>query len=58
MSDSPHGTIFMHLGFSPDGTPTEVGTVEDADDGEVVIHAMPMTDRFRTLMSSRERRHP
>jgi hypothetical protein len=48
--DSPYGTMTMYLGFSPEGKAIEVGTVDDIDDGETIIHAMAMRRMFRNRM--------
>lgn len=51
--NSPYGTMTMCLGFAQDGRPIEVGTVDDPDDGETIIHAMPMRKAFRDRMPHR-----
>lgn len=48
--DSPYGTMTICLGFSRDGIAIEVGTVEDPDQGEIIIHAMPMRRMLRDRM--------
>lgn len=40
------------LGFTQDGRPIEIGTVDDPHDGEVIIHAMPMRKTFREKLRS------
>lgn len=44
---SPYGQMSMHLGWSRSGTELEVGTIEDHQDGQVAIHAMPMRTTYR-----------
>lgn len=48
--NSPYGTMTMYLGFSQDGRPVEVGTVEDSEAGETIIHAMPMRGTLRNRL--------
>lgn len=45
----------MYLGFSPDGRALEVGTVDDPDDGETLIHAMPMRKMLHDRMARNRR---